>query len=222
MSIRHFAAEFFGTALLLLAVTGSGVMGESLASGHAAVALLANSLATGAALYVIVCLFAPVSGAHLNPVVTLMAWADRTCEARQVFAYILAQISGAIAGVGLVHAMFGLTILQTASKPRSSAGLWLSEVIATTLLLLIIRTATARRDEKLPVYVALAVTAGYWATASTFFANPAATIARSLTDTFVGIRPADITAFILAQFVALALVIIAPRLDAKLRVRTKD
>ena len=208
---RQVAAEFFGTALLLLAVAGSGVMGESLAGGNVAVALLANSLATGAALYVIISLFGPVSGAHLNPVVTLMAWADRKCDVRQVFGYLVAQVAGAIAGVWAVHAMFGQAIFQVSSKPRSSAGLWFSELLATFLLLMLIRAASSRQDAKLPAYVALAVTAGYWATSSTFFANPAATFARGLTDTFVGIRPADISPFLLAQLAALGLVLLTAR-----------
>jgi len=208
---RQLAAEFFGTALLLLAVAGSGVMGESLAGGNVAVALLANSLATGAALYVIINLFGPVSGAHLNPVVTLMAWADRAIEARQIFGYLVAQVAGAIAGVWAVHAMFGQTILQVSTKVRSSAGLWFSELLATFLLLMLIRTASARQDAKTPAYVALAVTAGYWATSSTFFVNPAATLARGLTDTFVGIRPADIGPFLLAQLAALGLVLLTAR-----------
>ena len=208
---RALAAEFFGTALLLLAVAGSGVMGESLAGGNVAIALLANSLVTGAALYVIISLFGPVSGAHLNPVVTLMAWADRSFGARQVFGYLVAQVAGAITGVWAVHAMFGQAILQVSTKPRSSAGLWFSELLATFLLLMLIRIASSRQDAKLPAYVALTVTAGYWATSSTFFANPAATLARGLTDTFVGIRPADIGPFLLAQLAALGLVLVFAR-----------
>lgn len=208
---RQLAAEFFGTALLLLAVTGSGIMGESLAGGNVAVALLANSLATGAALYVLISLLGPVSGAQLNPVVTLMAWADRVIEARQAFGYLLAQFTGAIAGVWAVHAMFGRTIFQVSTKPRSADGLWFSELLATCLLLLLIRTGSSRQDAKLPAYVSLTVAAGYWATASTFFANPAATVARGLTDTFVGIRPADVGSFLLAQCVALGLVLIVGR-----------
>lgn len=204
-------AEFFGTGLLMLVVAGSGIMGESLAGGNVAVALLANSLATGAALYVIISLFGPVSGAYLNPVVTLMAWVDRSIEARQVLGYLAAQVAGAIAGVWAVHAMFGQAILQVSTKPRSSAGLWFSELLATFLLLMLIRTASARQDAKLPAYVALTVTAGYWATSSTFFANPAATLARGLTDTFVGIRPADISPFLLAQLAALGLVLFVAR-----------
>ncbi|MEY5004994.1 MAG: hypothetical protein RI969_82 [Verrucomicrobiota bacterium] len=208
---RQIAAEFFGTALLLLAVTGSGVMGEALAGGNVAVALLANGLVTGAALYVIISLFGPVSGAHLNPVVTLMAWADRACGARQVFGYLVAQVAGAIAGVWAVHAMFGQAILQVSTKPRSSAGLWFSELVATFLLLMLIRTASARQDARLPAYVALTVSAGYWATSSTFFANPAATLARGLTDSFVGIRPGDIGPYLLAQLAALGLVVFVGR-----------
>jgi glycerol uptake facilitator-like aquaporin len=208
---RQFAAEFFGTALLLLAVAGSGVMGVSLAGGNSAVALLANSLATGAALYVIISLFGPVSGAHLNPIVTLMAWADRAIEARQAFGHLAAQVAGAIAGVWAVHAMFDLPILQVSTKPRHSVGLWVSEVLGTIMLVMLIRTASSRQDAKLPAYVALTVTAGYWATSSTFFANPAATLARGLTDTFVGIRPADISPFLLAQLAALGLVLLVAR-----------
>ena len=208
---RQIAAEFFGTGLLLLAVAGSGVMGESLAGGNVAVALLANSLATGVALYVIISLFGPVSGAHLNPVVTLMAWADGASDVRQVIAYLTAQFTGAIAGVWAVHAMFDQAIFQVSAKPRSSVGLWFSELLGTIMLLMLIRTASARQDVKLPAYVALTVTAGYWATASTFFVNPAATVARGFTDTFVGIRPADIGPFLLAQLAALALVLLIAR-----------
>ena len=205
---RALAAEFFGTALLLVAVAGSGLMGETLAGGNVAIALLANSLVTGAALYVIISLFGPVSGAHLNPVVTLMAWADRSFGARQVFGYLVAQVAGAITGVWAVHAMFGQAILQVSTKPRSSAGLWFSELLATFLLLMLIRIASSRQDTKLPAYVALTVTAGYWATSSTFFANPAATLARGLTETFVGIRPADIGPYLLAQLAGLGLVLV--------------
>jgi glycerol uptake facilitator-like aquaporin len=208
---RQTAAEFFGTAALLVAVTGSGIMGESLAGGNVAVALLANSLVTGAALYVLISLFGPVSGAHLNPVVTLMAWADGTCDIRQALSYVVAQFAGAIAGVWTVHAMFGQAIFQMSAKPRNSLGLWFSELLATVLLLMLIRVASARQDAKLPAYVALTVTAGYWATSSTFFVNPAATVARGLTDTFVGIRPADIGPFVLSQLAALGLVLVISR-----------
>ena len=205
---RKVVAEFFGTGLLMLVVAGSGIMGESLAGGNVAVALLANSLATGAALYVIISLFGPVSGAHLNPVVTLMCWADRKCDFRKVGAYLAAQFTGAVAGVWAAHAMFGLPILQLSAKPRNSAGLWVSEVLGTVMLLMVIRTASARQDDKVPAYVALTVTAGYWATSSTFFVNPAVTVAHAVTDTFVGIRPADTGPFMLAQLAALGLVLL--------------
>ena len=209
MSMRlKVVAEFFGTGLLMLVVAGSGIMGESLAGGNVAVALLANSLATGAALYVIISLFGPVSGAHLNPVVTLMCWADQKCDFRKVGAYLAAQFTGAVAGVWATHAMFDLPILQLSAKPRNSAGLWVSEVLGTVMLLMVIRTASARQDDKVPAYVALTVTAGYWATSSTFFVNPAVTIAHAVTDTFVGIRPSDIAPFILAQLAALGLVLL--------------
>ena len=208
---RKVVAEFFGTGLLMLVVAGSGIMGESLAGGNVAVALLANSLATGAALYVIISLFGPVSGAHLNPVVTLMCWADRKCDFPKVGAYLAAQFTGAVAGVWATHAMFDLPILQLSAKPRNSAGLWVSEVLGTIMLLMVIRTASARQDDKVPAYVALTVTAGYWATSSTFFVNPAVTIAHSVTDTFVGIRPSDIVPFILAQLAALGLVLLSSK-----------
>lgn len=208
---RKLAAEFFGTALLLLAVAGSGVMGESLAAGNVAVALLANSLATGAALYVIVRLFGPVSGAHLNPVVSLMCWADQELNAMATFGYVVAQVTGAISGIFAVHAMFDLSLFQLSAKARSSTGLLFSELIATIVLLMLIRTASSRKDEGLPAYLGLAVMAGYWATASTFFVNPAATLARSLTNTFVGIRPTDVGPFVLAQLVALGLVLLVSR-----------
>ena len=208
---RQIAAEFFGTGLLMLVVAGSGIMGESLAGGNVAVALLANSLATGAALFVIISLFGPVSGAHLNPVVTLMSWADQKCEFRKVGAYLTAQFTGAIAGVWAVHAMFDLPILQLSAKPRHSVGLWVSEVLGTIMLLMVIRTASARQDAKIPAYVALTVTAGYWATSSTFFVNPAVTVAHAVTDTFVGIRPADVGPFLVAQLAALGLVLLTAR-----------
>jgi glycerol uptake facilitator-like aquaporin len=206
------AAEFLGTALLLLAVTGSGIMGESLAAGNVAVALLANSLATAAALYVILSLLGPVSGAHLNPVVSLMEVFAGRLPVGQLLGYLGAQFSGALAGVWAVHLMFGQAVLQVATKPRSGGALLGSEFLATLILLGLVRTAAARGDTRLPAYVALTVLAGYWATASTFFANPAVTVARALTDTFVGIRPADVLPFLGMQCLALALVVILARL----------
>jgi glycerol uptake facilitator-like aquaporin len=211
-AFRTIAAEFLGTALLLLAVTGSGIMGESLAAGNVAVALLANSLATAAALYVILSLLGPVSGAHLNPVVSLMEVFAGRLPVGQLLGYLGAQFSGALAGVWAVHLMFGQAVLQVATKPRSGGALLGSEFLATLILLGLVRTAAARGDPRLPAYVALTVLAGYWATASTFFANPAVTVARALTDTFVGIRPADVLPFLGMQCLALALVVILARL----------
>lgn len=208
---RAIGAEFLGTALLLLAITGSGIMGESLAAGNVAVALLANSLATAAALYVILCLLGPVSGAHLNPVVSLMVAFDGSLSSGRLAGYLLAQFSGAIVGVWAVHLMFGQAVLQVATKPRSSGALLLSELLATLMLLGLVRMAAARGDPKIPAYVALTVLAGYWATASTFFANPAVTVARSLTDTFVGIRAADVLPFVGAQSLALGVVWVTTR-----------
>lgn len=208
---RAIGAEFLGTALLLLAITGSGIMGESLAAGNVAVALLANSLATAAALYVILCLLGPVSGAHLNPVVSLMVAFDGSLSSGRLAGYLLAQFSGAIVGVWAVHLMFGQAVLQVATKPRSSGALLLSELFATLMLLGLVRMAAARGDPKIPAYVALTVLAGYWATASTFFANPAVTVARSLTDTFVGIRAADVLPFVGAQSLALGVVWVTTR-----------
>lgn len=209
---RAIGAEFLGTALLLLAITGSGIMGESLAAGNVAVALLANSLATAAALYVILSLLGPVSGAHLNPVVSLMVAFDGSLSAGRLAGYLLAQFSGAIVGVWAVHLMFGQAVLQVATKPRSSGALLLSELLATLMLLGLVRMAAARGDSKIPAYVALTVLAGYWATASTFFANPAVTVARSLTDTFVGIRLADVLPFVGVQLFALGLVWLLARM----------
>lgn len=208
---RAIGAEFLGTALLLLAITGSGIMGESLAAGNVAVALLANSLATAAALYVILSLLGPVSGAHLNPVVSLMVAFDGSLSAGRLAGYLLAQFSGAIVGVWAVHLMFGQAVLQVATKPRFSGALLFSELLATMMLLGLVRMAAARGDPKIPAYVALTVLAGYWATASTFFANPAVTVARSLTDTFAGIRPADVLPFVGAQSLALGVVWVTTR-----------
>ena len=209
---RAIGAEFLGTALLLLAVTGSGIMGETLAAGNAAVALLGNSLATGAALYVILSSLGPVSGAHLNPVVSLMAAYDGSLPAGRLVGYLLAQFGGAVAGVWAVHLMFGQSVLQVSSKTRAGGPQLFSELLATMLLLGLIRLATARGDTRIPAYVALTVLAGYWATASTFFANPAVTAARALTDTFVGIRPADVLPFVGAQLLALGVVCLLVRL----------
>ena len=206
-SIRNnVIAEFFGTALLLAIVTGSGIMGDSLSAGNAAVALLGNSTATGCGLFVLITLLAPISGAHFNPAVSLMFWRSGSLETQKLLAYLAAQFTGAIVGVWATHFIFGLSILQTSNKPRNGAGIWLSEFLSTLILLLVIRLGIKYANEKVSLLVAMTVTAGYWFTSSTFFANPAVTLARCLTNTFVGIAPVDVTGFILAQLAAVFLI----------------
>lgn len=201
----QFITEFIGTALLLATVTGSGIMGESLAAGNAAVTLLGNSIATGCGLYVLISLLGPISGAHFNPVVSLMFWRMGVLDVRALYVYLCAQFSGAIAGVWLTHVMFGLPVLQQADNARNGVGIWASELVSTLVLLSVIYLGVKYAKDKIAMLVALTVTAGYWFTSSTFFANPAVTIARSLTNTFVGIAPADVLGFIAAQLLALAL-----------------
>ena len=204
-------AEFAGTALLLMVVVGSGIYGETLSTGNTAVALLANSIATGAGLYVLITLLGPISGAHMNPVVSLFFRLHGDLGTRDCMAYISAQISGGIAGVWLTHLIYAQPILQTSSKVRSGMAQWVSEIVATALLLGAIHLALRHAREKIALVVALLVTAGYWFTSSTFFANPAVTLARSLSDTFAGIRPLDAPGFIAAQLIALALVWVLAR-----------
>ena len=211
MSREKWLAEFGGTAMLLMIVVGSGIMGEQLAHGNVAIALLANSLATGAGLYVLITLLGPISGAHFNPLVSLMMYWRGERSTAQLFAYVTAQIAGAILGVWLVHLMFDLPMLQVGIKPRAGVGQWLSEIIATTGLLVTILLGLRARAEAIPALVGSYIMAAYWFTASTSFANPAVTIARALTTTFAGIRPIDAPGFIVAQLIATALVLIAAR-----------
>jgi glycerol uptake facilitator-like aquaporin len=198
---RRLAAEALGTALLLAVVVGSGIMAERLAAGNAAVALLANAVATGAALYVLITVFAPISGAHFNPAVSL-AFALRGELAWRVFGgFVLVQTLAAIAGVWLAHAMFELSILQTSTKQRAGLAQALSEVVATFGLVLTILGCLRARPAAVAPAVACYIVAAYWFTASTSFANPAVTLARSLSDTFAGVRPVDILPFVAAQVV---------------------
>ncbi len=193
------AAEALGTAMLLAIVVGSGIMGERLAQGNVAIALLANSIATGAGLYVLIVIFGPISGAHFSPVVSLVAaWNDNSPVAH-VLVYIGAQICGAIIGVIAAHGMFGLALIQTSLHVRSSFGEGLGEVIATFGLVLVILLTARFRAESAPVTVAAYITSAYWFTSSTSFANPAVTLARALTDTFAGIAPQSVPMFIVAQ-----------------------
>ena len=196
-------AEFLGTALLLTIVTGSGIMGDTLSGGNAAVALLGNSIATGAGLYVLITLLGPISGAHFNPVVSVLARMRQEMDNGTLLAYLLAQFSGAVCGVWATHLMFGQAWLQTSTKVRTGPGQWFSEFLATLVLLSVIRLGVRQSPQQVPMLVALVVTAGYWFTSSTFFCNPAVSVARSFTDTFVGIQPADVTEFVLAQSAAL-------------------
>lgn len=196
---RKLAAEALGSALLLMVVVGSGVMGQRLAGGNDAVALLGNSLATGTALVVLIWIFGPVSGAHFNPVVTLIAILRRDLPRRTALAYIPAQIAGAFLGVWCAHLMFGLPVLQISTHVRTGGAQLFAEGVATFGLLATILGTSRFRPEATPVAVGLYITAAYWFTASTSFANPAVTLARSLTDTFAGIAPGGVPAFILAQ-----------------------
>ena len=204
--ITKFSTELFGTALLLAIVTGSGIMGETLGAGNAAVALLGNSIATGCGLYVLITLLGPISGAHFNPVVSMMMWRAGELNRQTLFGYMAAQITGAIAGVWLTHLLFALPIIQTSTKPRHGLGIWVSEFVSTLILLFVIRLGLKYAKEKIAMLVAMTVTAGYWFTSSTFFANPAVTLARALSNTFVGIAPADIIGFVSAQLLAVLLV----------------
>jgi len=203
--------EFTATAFLLIAVVGSGIAGQNLSGGNVALALLANALATGGALFVLILVFAPLSGAHINPAVTLAAWGEGALNARGAAAYIAAQIAGAVAGVWLSHLMFVLPVLQLSTHTRSGGGQWLAEFIATLGLL---GTILGTRRYGVPMVagaVAAYITGAYWFTASTSFANPAVTVARMLTDTFSGIHPGDAPAFIAAQLAALGVVVMFVR-----------
>lgn len=198
-SSRQFAAEFVGTAFLLAAIVGSGIMGERLAAGNVAIALLANTIATGAALVALILAFGPISGAHFNPAVTLAdAW-QHGISWRQVPGYIAAQVGGALFGVAVAHLMFGAPVFALSLHARSGSAQIFSEFVATAGLLSVIWGAARSRSSAVPFAVGAYITSAYWFTASTSFANPAVTIARSLTKTFAGIRPIDAPAFIVAQ-----------------------
>jgi glycerol uptake facilitator-like aquaporin len=201
---RRIVAEVLGTALLLAAVAGSGIMAERLAGGNVALALLANTIATGAVLVVLILVFSPLSGAHFNPAVTLAFAVRRELPWADVGPYIAAQIAGGIAGVWLAHLMFELPVVQISLTARTGAGQWLAEAVATFGLLLTIFGCLARTPTAVPYAVGLYITSAYWFTASTSFANPAVTIARSLSNTFAGIAPAGVAGFIIAQLIGAA------------------
>lgn len=206
---RRLLAEALGTALLVAVVVGSGIMGEQLADGNDAIALLGNTLATGAALVVLILIFGPISGAHFNPVVSLsfalqgeLRWAD-------LFAYLPVQVAGGIGGTLLAHVMFDQPLVQFSAHVRTGIGVWIGEIVASFALLATIIGCLRSKPDAVPYAVGLVITAGYWFTSSTSFANPAVTIARSLTDSFSGIRPIDAPGFIAAQILgALAATIV--------------
>ena len=198
---RKLFAEGIGTALLLATVVGSGIMAENLAGGNVAIALLGNTLATGAMLMVLITMLGPISGAHFNPAVTLVFALRRDISVGHSLAYVLVQVIAAALGVWLTHAMFGESLFQISQKIRTGPSQWLSEGVATFGLVFTILATLKVKDSFVPVAVGLYITAAYWFTASTSFANPAVTFARCLSDTFAGIRPTDAPAFMLAQII---------------------
>lgn len=198
---RKLTAEALGTALLVAAVVGSGIMGEQLAGGNVALALLANTIATGAALVVLILIFAPISGAHLNPIVSLSFALQRKMRWPEVLAYVAVQVFGAIAGTVMAHLMFDLPLITASTHERTGLGIWTGEIVASFGLLATILGCLRNRPEAIPYAVGLFIISAYWFTSSTSFANPAVTIARSLTNTFSGIRPDDVLGFIGAQII---------------------
>ncbi|WP_438009745.1 MIP/aquaporin family protein [Sorangium sp. So ce321] len=201
---RRAVAEALGTALLLATVVGSGIMAERLAGGNAAIALLANTIATGAALVALILTFGAISGAHFNPAVTLADASQGGLPWREVPAYLMAQVAGAFAGVAVAHVMFGEALFSASRHDRSGLAQLMSEFVATFGLLAVIWGGVRRRTEAVPFAVGAYITAAYWFTSSTSFANPAVTLARAASDTFSGIRPADAPGFIVAQLAGAA------------------
>ena len=196
---RRLTAEALGTGLLLAIVVGSGIMGERLAGGNQAIALLGNTIATGAGLVVLIHLFGPISGAHFNPVVTMAVLLQRQTDARTALCYVAAQFAGAVAGVWLAHAMFAEPIVQVSGKARDGFGQGLAEAVASFGLIATIFATQRKRPDVTPGAVGLYIVSAYWFTASTSFANPAVTVARSLSNTFAGIAPASVALFVAAQ-----------------------
>lgn len=196
---RRLTAEAIGTAMLLAAVVGSGIMAERLAAGNVAIALLANTMATAAALVALIVTFGPISGAHFNPAVSLADASQGGLRWPDVPAYVAVQVAGAVAGVWIAHLMFGEQLFMLSRHARSGFAQMLSEFVATFGLVSVIRGCSRRRPDVVPLAVAAWIAAAYWFTASTSFANPAVTLARSLTDTFAGILPSDVPGFLVAQ-----------------------
>ncbi len=203
--LRRLVAEALGTLLLLATVVGSGIMAENLAGGNDAIALIGNTLATGAILSVLITMLGPISGAHFNPAVTLAFLLRREIDAPPACAYIAVQLAGALAGVVLAHLMFELDVVQFSTKARTGAGQWLAEGVAAFGLVATILATVKARPGAVAAMVGLYISAGYWFTASTSFANPAVTVARAFTNTFSGIAPEHVPAFIAAQLAGAAL-----------------
>jgi glycerol uptake facilitator-like aquaporin len=202
--LARMTAEFVGTAFLLAAVVGSGIMGERLSGGNVAIALLANTIATGAALVALILTFGPVSGGHFNPAVTLADASQRELQWKEVPGYLFAQLLGAFIGVAFAHLMFGLSLFSASRHVRSGASQVFSEFVATFGLMSVIWGCSRLRSSAVPFAVGAYITAAYWFTASTSFANPAVALARAATDTFSGIRPTDVPGFIAAQLAGAA------------------
>lgn len=208
---QRLTAEGLGSFFLFATVIGSGVMAEALAGGNIAIALLGNTLATGAILFVLITMLGPMSGAHFNPAVTLVMAGRGELPWRDVVPYIIAQLAGGILGVWAAHLMFDLPILQHSVKARTGIGQWTGELVATFGLILTILGTVKHRPAAVPASVALYITAAYWFTSSTSFANPAITVARSLSDTFAGITPRDVPLFVAAQLAGAALAALIAR-----------
>jgi glycerol uptake facilitator-like aquaporin len=208
---QRVTAEFLGTAFLLAAVVGSGIMAQRLSGGNIALALLCNTLATGAALPVLILMFGPLSGAHFNPAVSMAFALRRELPWGMVGCYIAAQVAGGVIGVWTAHLMFELPLLQFSTTVRSGPAQWLAEAVATLGLLLTIFGCAARAPAAIPYAVGLYITSAYWFTASTSFANPAVTFARSLSDTFAGIAPSGVATFVAAQLCGMLVALLISR-----------
>jgi glycerol uptake facilitator-like aquaporin len=208
---KKLMAEAIGTAFLLIGVVGSGIMADALSPDNTGVALLANAIATGCILYVIITLLGPISGAHFNPAVSLAFMLRGELSVAHALPYIIVQISAGIVGVWIAHLMFDLTVLQTSTTLRTGASQWVSEIVATFGLLFVILGGLRHAPTAIPTLVAIYITGAYWFTSSTSFANPAVTIARSLTDTFAGILPGNMPMFIVMQLIGAAIAVVVAR-----------
>ncbi|MEP7348545.1 MAG: MIP/aquaporin family protein [Sphingorhabdus sp.] len=205
-------AEAVGSFFLFATVVGSGIMAERLAGGNVAVALLGNSIATGAMLFVLISMLGPISGAHFNPAVSLVMWRRKELTGKLLLAFVAVQLAAGVSGVWATHLMFDMPILQFSGKARTGVGQWTGEFIATFGLLLTILGTARHRPAAIPASVALYITAAYWFTSSTSFANPAITVARSLSDSFAGIAPLDVGGFIVAQLAGAICALVAAKL----------